>query len=204
MSSKFVVLFVFWVFVVLGHGAKLPREVDALEGYISSLKALDDNFNLHDADDAAKFNRLFARAETVTTTVTVEICSSAPGTTGQTGTTTAVTSEATTSSAPVVPVPVPIPTSSISSGYSASGHAPIPPHSSVESIPTTTVPATSSVPAETTSVLTSSVPATGTSASASYTHAPSPSGTAATNGAPNGMPSAMLGMAVAMIALITL
>ncbi|GAD99113.1 hypothetical protein PVAR5_7819 [Paecilomyces variotii No. 5] len=201
MSSKFVVLFVLWAFVVLGHGAKFPREVDALEGYITSLEVLGDNMNLHDADDAAKFNHLFARAETVTTTVTVEMCSSTPGTTVQTGTTTAVTSAATTSSAPVVPVPVPIPTSSI---YSVSGHAPIPPHSSVESVPTSTVPATSSVPAETTSALTSSVPATGTSAAASYTHAPSPSGTAAANGAPKGMPSAMLGMAVAMVALITL
>ncbi|KAJ9293081.1 hypothetical protein DTO271G3_8216 [Paecilomyces variotii] len=216
MSSKIIVLFVLWAFVALGHGDKLPREVDALEGHINSLEALGDNLNLPDTDDApylAKFNQLFARAETVTTTVTVEVCSSAPGTTAQTSTTTATTSEATTSSAPVIPVPVPIPTSSTSFvGYSTSGYAPIPPYSSVESTSTGTtsaqtassIPATSSAPAATTSVATSSVPASETSMSSTYTHAPSPSGTAVSNGVPNGMPSAILGMAVAIIALVTL
>ncbi|KAJ9191594.1 hypothetical protein DTO164E3_8768 [Paecilomyces variotii] len=216
MSSKIIVLFVLWALVVLGHGDKLPREVDALKGYVTSLEALDDNLNLHDADDApyvAKFNQLFARAETVTTTVTVEVCSSAPGTTAQTSTTTATISEVTTSSAPVIPVPIPIQTSSISSGgYSSSGYAPIPPYSSVESTSTGTTseqtasssPAASSVPAATTSVVASSVSATKTSASSTYTHAPYPSGTAVSNGVPNGVPSAILGMAVAMIALVTL
>ncbi|KAL2014242.1 hypothetical protein VTN00DRAFT_1767 [Thermoascus crustaceus] len=222
MHFNLIVFVASWVLAELALGAKLPREVKAIEAHGFEVVDPVDNVNVYGANDAsffAKFGKLFPRGDVVTVTVT----------------------ECGPSSTPAVPTPAPSPTPESSTeagetptstwtastpGVSPTGPAPAPsvtPQSPPSESPAPTPTDTTASPVPSGPTETGSAPAPGTSSSVTElpSHSPTIAGVSPTpastapvpshtpetsNDAPynEGTTAAMLAMAVGLVALVTM